>query len=261
MSAVRFENTARSSSGMPAISACPLTIGRQSTPKRCGELGPQHRLVEAAEHPLVPLQVAGVEGQPAAVGCLDLGRDDGVGVDLRVIGPRGGLAERGHRQPVGVRVQAAAVGADAGRRPEPLQMRQRRGDGDVVGFEEPVVAGERPPHRQRLRRRERRVEPRHRPHHPTVGRVPVQQLAPQRCPRRWVTARQQRLQRVDLDPTRQAEPGRLAARPHTRDLTRRRRQVLGVVLRRRCRRRRVEGRHPQHRPTPHPRPRLGTCLL
>ena len=34
MSAVRFENTARSSSGTPAISACPLTIGRQSTPKR-----------------------------------------------------------------------------------------------------------------------------------------------------------------------------------------------------------------------------------
>ena len=147
--------------------------------------------------------------------------------------------------------------ADAGRRPEPLQVRESGGDGDVVGFEQPVVAGKRPPHRQRLRRRERRIKPRHRPHHPTIGRVPVHQLPPQRCPRHWVTARQQRLQRVDLDPTRQAEPSRLTPRPHTRHLTRCRRQVLGVVPRRRRRGRRVQSRHPQHRHTPHRRPRAG----
>ena len=38
-------------------------------------------------------------------------------------------------------------------------------DRDVVRFEQTLVAGQRPPHRQRLRRRERRIEPRHRPHH------------------------------------------------------------------------------------------------
>ena len=113
-----------------------------------GELGAEDGLVEAAEHPLVPLQVAGVERVPAAVGCLDLGGDDGVGVDLRVVGSRRGLTERRHREPVRVRVQAAAVGSDAGRRPEPLEVRQRRSDGDVVRFEQPVVAGQRPPHRQ-----------------------------------------------------------------------------------------------------------------
>ena len=157
-------------------------------------------------------------------------------------------------------MEAAAVGADAGRRPEPLQMLERRRHGDVVGLEEPVVAGQRPPHRQRLRRRERGVEPRHRPHHPTIGREPVEQLATQRCPRHWVTARQQRLQRLDVDRARQPEPGRLATRPHARHLARRGRQVLRVVRRRRRRRRRVQGRHPQHRPGHHPRPLAGTCL-
>ncbi len=32
-----------------------------------GELGPQHGLVEAAEHPLMPLQVAGIQRQPTAI--------------------------------------------------------------------------------------------------------------------------------------------------------------------------------------------------
>ena len=169
----------------------------------------------------MPLQVAGIERVPAALGGLHLGRDHGVGVDLRVIGPRRRLAERGDRQPLCVGVQPAAVGADPGRRPEPLQMLQRRRHGDVVSFEQTVVTGQRPPHRQRLRRRERGVEPRHRPHHPTVGRVAVEQLPTQRCPRNRVTARQQQLQRLDVDRAGQAEPGRLTARPLPRHLTRR----------------------------------------
>ena len=68
-------------------------------------------------------------------------------------------------------------------------------------FKEPVVTGQGPPHRQRLRRRERRVEPRDRLDHPPVRREPVQQLPTQRRPRCWVTARQQRLRRIDIDPT------------------------------------------------------------
>ena len=93
-------------------------------PVAVGQLGPQHRLVQAAQHPLMPLQVAGVQRQPPAVVGLDLGRDDGVGVHLRVIGPRRRLAERRHRQPERVGMQAAAVDPHPGRRPEPLQMRR-----------------------------------------------------------------------------------------------------------------------------------------
>ena len=35
MAALRLENTVSSSSGTPAISACPVRIGPHSTPKRC----------------------------------------------------------------------------------------------------------------------------------------------------------------------------------------------------------------------------------
>ena len=134
-----------------------------------GELVAQHRLVQAAEHPLMPLQIAGIERQPPALDGLHLRRDHGVGVDLRVIGPRRRLAEHRHRQALRVRMQPAAVMSDPRRRPEPLQMRQRRGDGDIVSLQEPVVARQRPPHRHRLRRRERRIKPRHRLDHPPIG--------------------------------------------------------------------------------------------
>ena len=98
-----------------------------------GELGAQHRLVQAAQHPLVPLQEPGVQGPPPPIDGLDLGRDHGVGVELRVVGPGGGLAERRHRQPEGVGMQPAALMPDAGGRPVPLQVapaprsRRRRG--------------------------------------------------------------------------------------------------------------------------------------
>ena len=182
-------------------------------PVAVGELGPQHRLVQAAQHPLVPLQVAGVQRQPPPVGGLDLGRDHGVGVQLRVVGPGGGLAERRHRQPERVGMQPAAVMPDPGGGPVPLQVRQRRRHGDVVGFEQAGVAGERPPHAQRLRRRERGVEPRHRPHHPPVGRSCRSTSADaERRPVGRVAALQQPLQVVGLDPAGQAEPVGLAAR-------------------------------------------------
>ena len=44
------------------------------------ELGPQHRLVQAAQCPLVTLEVAGVQRHPAALRRLDLGGDDDMGV-------------------------------------------------------------------------------------------------------------------------------------------------------------------------------------
>ena len=180
----------------------------------------------------MPLQVAGIERPPAAIVGLHLRRDHGVGVDLRVIGPRRRLAERRHRQPARIRMQPATIATDPRRRPEPLQMLEHCVHGDVMSLEQAAVAGQPPPHRQRLRCRERRIEPRHRLHHPTITSDPIDQLAPERCPRNGVTARQQQLQRLRLDGARQAETGRLPPAPHARHLTGRCRQVLRVVRRR-----------------------------
>ena len=47
----------------------------------------EDRLIEAAEHSLVLLEVTGVEGEPTAIVGLNLRRDDTVSVDLRVVGP------------------------------------------------------------------------------------------------------------------------------------------------------------------------------
>ena len=79
---------------------------------------------------------------------MDLGRDDGVRVDLRIVGSRRRLAERGDHQPVRVGMQPAAITADASGGPEPLEVLERGGDGDVVGFEQAFVVGQRPPYRQ-----------------------------------------------------------------------------------------------------------------
>ena len=190
-----------------------------------GQLGAQHRLVQAAEHPLMPLQVAGVERVPAAVGGLHLGRDHGVGVDLRIIGPRRRLAERRHRQPVRVRMQTAAVGRGSGSStrtaPDAPAPRSTATSWASSSRSSPVSAhhtdsdfgAENVASNPDTARTSR-----------PSARVPVQQLATQPCPRCRVTARQQRLQRVHLDPTRQAETGRLTARPHPRHLARRRRR-------------------------------------
>ena len=213
---VRFENTSRSSAGMPASSAWPLTIGPHATPYRWDSSAAQHRLVETAQHPLVTLQVAGVQRQPPTVRGLHLGRDDRVGVQLRVIGPRRGLAERRHRQPARVQVEAAAVGPHPGRGPEPLQVLERGGHGDVVSFQQAGVAGEGPPHTHGLRRREGRIETCHRPHRRPVGRRPVDQRIPERCPSRWVTPFEQPLQIVGRHPPVQARaprPGGPSTRP------------------------------------------------
>ena len=167
----------------------------------------------------MPLQVAGIERPPATVVGLHLRRDHDVGVDLGVIGPRRRLPERRHRQPARVRMQPATIAADPRRRPEPLQMLEHCVHGDVVSLQEAAVAGQPPPHRQRLRCRERRIEPRHRLHHPTITSDTIDQLAAERCPRNRVTARQQQLQRLRLDGARQAETGRLPPAPDARHLT------------------------------------------
>ena len=105
-------------------------------PAAVAQLGSQHRLVQAAQHPLVPLQVAGVQRKPPAVVGLDLRGDDRVGVHLRIVSPRRRLTERGHvnpsasgcwrRPPTRTRVVA----------PNRSRCAERRPHCDVVGFEQ-----------------------------------------------------------------------------------------------------------------------------
>jgi hypothetical protein len=133
-------------------------------------------------------------------------------------------------------MQPATVAADPRRRPEPLQMRQRRPDGDIVSFQETAVTREHPAHRDRLRCGKRGIEPRHRLPHPAIGKRAVDERIAEPCPRYGVMARQQPLQRVGVDLPRHTERGGLAPRPPTRRLAGRPSQVAGVV--RRCRSRR-----------------------
>ena len=102
------------------------------------------------------------------------------------------------------------VVADPSGRPEPLKVRQRRRDGDIVCFEVAAIAGQRPQHAQRLGCRERGVEPGDRLHHPTIGDLAILQRVAELCPRDWVAARQQSFQRRSFDGAGQAEAGCLA---------------------------------------------------
>jgi hypothetical protein len=92
------------------------------------------------------LQIAAIQRHPPTISRLHLRRDHRVGVDLRVIRPRRRLAEHRHRETLRVRMQPATVAADPRRRPEPLQVRQRRRHGDIVGFEEAAITRQRPTH-------------------------------------------------------------------------------------------------------------------
>ena len=143
------------------------------------QLGAEHRLVQPAKHALVPLEVAGVERHPSAFLGLDLGRDHGVGVQLRVVSTRRRLLERGHGQPERVGMLAMTVHTNPSRRPEPLQVLERCSHGDVVRFEQAGIAGEGPPDAERLGGGECGIEPGHRPYHPAVGQRPVDEWGTQ----------------------------------------------------------------------------------
>ena len=159
-------------------------------------------------------------------------------------------------------MQPAPGCSDPRRRPEPLQMRQRRRHRHVMRLQQPGVTGQRPPHRQRFRRqnvasnpataRTRRPSARYRSNNSRPNRDPETGSRPDKRASNCSTS------------TRPASPNPAAcrARPHPRCLTRRSGQIAGVVVRRRRRRRRVDRRHPQHRTrTVDHRPPLGTCLL
>jgi hypothetical protein len=123
-----------------------------------GELGAQDRLVQPTEGALVVLEVVGVEGVPGAVGGPDLGGEHDVAVDLGVVLPGGRLLEHGHGQALGVGEVAAAVGADPGGAAVALDVVEHGLHGEVVGVEDAGVAGEAPPDRHALGRREGSIE-------------------------------------------------------------------------------------------------------
>ena len=94
-----------------------------------------------------------------------------MGVQLRVVLPGGRLAERRHGQAVSVGVLAGAVDPHPGGGAVALDVLEHGPHRDVVRLEQPGIAGEPPPHRQRLRRRERGVEPGHGGDQPALGVV------------------------------------------------------------------------------------------
>ena len=180
-----------------------------------------------------------------------------MGMQLRVIGTARRLAEHRHRQPAGLGMQAAAVGTDARRRRVLLDHRHRCSDCGVVAFGEGVVTGEAPQHRQRLRRRERRVVAGDSSDGVAVLVEAIHQLATEEHAGGRVQARQERFEGLGRHLTGQAESRRLGPGPHTRQLTIGLGEVAGVVGRRCSSPGRVQRRHSDH---DHSHLRAGTCL-
>ena len=97
-----------------------------------GQLGSEAGVVERREGALVALQSSGVEGEPPPARALDLRGDHDVGVELRVAGSAGVLAEHRRRDPLGVDDDHLAVRRDAGDRLAVDEL-DHRGDGRFVG--------------------------------------------------------------------------------------------------------------------------------
>lgn len=192
-----------------------------------GQLGAEGGVVDPADGALLLLEEASVEREPAAGRVLDLGADHGVGVQLRIDGAGGVLAEHRHGQALGVDLEDAVL-PPPGDRPMDLEPVERRQHGGVMSGEHlgphPGVGRERPQHRDRLRGRERRIEPTRR----GVSEPPTKRPAGRR-----MAPFEQRLQRVRGDSV--VEPER---RPPTAVPTPRRFVGIEVVV---------------DRPTPWPR--------
>lgn len=226
------------------------------------ELGAQHRLVEAAEGALLALEVASVEREPAAVGGPHLGGDHDVGVQLGVVLARGDLPEGSHHQAARFGVLAGAVHANPGGRPVALEVLEHASDRGVVGVEESGVAGERPPHRDRLRGGERGVEPGDGRDQLPLAVEAVDERGAEPCPRHGVVAGQQRLQVFVRHLPGEAEAAGLAAQPYAGAFGAVGGQVVGVVAGREPGAAGVERGHPQHRGTSRPsRGHLSVVLI
>lgn len=100
-----------------------------------GQFAAERGVVDPADRSLLVLEEPGVEGEPAAGRVLDLGGDEGVGVQLRVNRPGGVLAKSGNDQAPGVDL-VDAVPPPSCDRPVPLEVAERRVHRRVVGGED-----------------------------------------------------------------------------------------------------------------------------
>jgi len=242
--------------GLPAVEWLPAESEAR------GELGTEGGVVDPADGALLLLEEASIEREPAAGRVLDLGADYGMGVQLRIDGAGGVLAEHSHGQAPGVDLEDAVL-PPTGERPVDLEPVERRQDRSVMGGEHlgphPRVRRERPQHRDRLRSRECRVEP------PRRG---ITEPPAERTAGRGVAPFEQRPQVVRSDgavePERRASsavpaPGRFVGievvvdrpMPWRRTPVVRKAGVVGEQVRE-ASARRLQRRHPHHDPD-HPR--------
>jgi hypothetical protein len=143
-----------------------VRVGLPGDAEAVGELGPEGSVVDPADRALLAHQEPGVERQPPPSRVLHLRRDHRVAVQLGIDRPGRVLAEHRHGQALGVDLMDT-VGAPAGDRAVGLQPPERGVDPGVMGgqdlsLHEPVRR-QGPQGRDRLRRRERRIEPPGRP--------------------------------------------------------------------------------------------------
>ena len=124
-------------------------VGPPVDAEAAGQLGSEGGVVDPADGGLLLLQEPGVQREPPPGRVLDLGRDDGVRMELGVDGAGGVLAEQGRGDAAGVDL-VDAVGAPPGDRPVCLEPAERRVDGGFVGSEHlgphPRIRSEGPQH-------------------------------------------------------------------------------------------------------------------
>ena len=101
--ALRWENRSRTDSGMQVMSTGPSDTGSHCDAEAVGELGSEGGVVDPADRALLVLQEPGIQREPPAGRVLDLRRDHRVGVQLRIDGPGGVLAEHRDGRPRGCR--------------------------------------------------------------------------------------------------------------------------------------------------------------
>jgi len=101
-------------------------------PEPVGQFASQGGVVDPADRALLTFQEAGIEGQPPTCRVLHLGGDHGMGVQLRVHGPRRVLTEEGRYDPPTVDL-IDTVTAPTGHRPMGLEPPQRGVHGRIMG--------------------------------------------------------------------------------------------------------------------------------
>ncbi len=131
--------------------------------------------------------------------------------------------------------------------------------GELVRVEQSGIAGQPPPHRQRLRGRERRVEPGDGTDEPTLAVDPIDERVAELASSRRIVTGEQHFEVIGRDAACQSHRGGAPADPVAFGIGPVAGQVAGVVARR-CRSAvGVDRGHAQHGALPFPL--AGTCLF